>query len=98
MRASGAGDNLPVATSSLHLCSSLFRKVRTAMCLGEVQVNLKLSVTLSDIFLSKLKGLRHLRVRIIPVRYNPDLKEISYLALRHLICWESRGQWVLKYS
>lgn len=52
------------------------------MCLREVPVNLQLFVTLSVIFfLSKLKGLRHLRVKIIPLKYNPNLKEISYLLI-----------------
>lgn len=42
MRAAGAGDNLAITTSSSHLCPSLFWKVRTAMCLRQVLVNLLL--------------------------------------------------------
>lgn len=81
IKVSGAGNNLSVTTTSLHLCSSFLQKVKTVMCLREVLVNLQLFVTLSEIFLSKLEGLGHLRVKIIPVKYNLNLKEISYLLI-----------------
>lgn len=68
MGASGVGDSLSETTGSLYIYSSLFKKVRTVVCLKALPVNLEVIVTLSVIFLlSQLNGLRHLRVESIPV-------------------------------
>jgi len=45
----------------------------------EVLANLGMFVTFSEgFFLSKLKGLRHLRIKIILVKDNLNVKEISF--------------------
>ena len=50
------------------------------MCPREILVNLQIFVTLSSIFFfSNLNGLRHLRVKIGPVKDNTNLKEFIYL-------------------
>lgn len=70
MAASGVGDNLSETTCSLYICSSLFEKVRTVVCLKVLQVNLEVIVTLSEIFLlSQFNGLGQTRLRVesIPV-------------------------------
>lgn len=68
MGANGVGDDLSEIARSLYIYSSLFKKVRTLVCLKALPVNLEVIVTLSETsLLSQFSGLKHVRVESFPV-------------------------------
>lgn len=65
----------------LYMCFFFSCMTRTVMCPGKYKLT-GMFVSLSEsFFLSKLKGLRHLRIKIILVKDNLNVKEISYLLI-----------------